>query len=188
MVGTTLGHYRIVSLLGKGGMVEVYAADDLQLGRRVAIKVLPSALVSGPADRERLLPASGFSTEKVLDIGMQVADAVSAAHDRGIVHRDLKPGNVLLTQTGQVKILDFSLAKLREPEPGLNAELPTQQLTGEGHIVGTVAYMAPEQAEGKPTDHRSDIFSLGVMLYELATGRRPFVGSDVWIAELTEKR
>jgi eukaryotic-like serine/threonine-protein kinase len=219
MVGTTLGHYRIVSLLGKGGMGEVYAADDLKLGRRVAVKILPPALISGPQDLERLerearavaalnhpgivtlysfeessgtrfltmelvhghplsehLPAGGWPTEKLLDIGTGIADAVSAAHDKGVVHRDLKPGNVLLTESGQIKILDFGLARLREPELPANAELPTQQLTSEGHIVGTVAYMSPEQAEGKLVDHRSDIFSIGVVLYELATGRRPFTG------------
>ena len=219
MVGTTLGHYRIVSLLGKGGMGEVYAADDLKLGRRVAVKILPPALVSGPQDLERLerearavaalnhpgivtlhsfeesngtrfltmelvqghplseqLPAGGWPTDKLLEIGTGIADAVSAAHDKGIVHRDLKPGNVLLTDSGQIKILDFGLARLREAEPSANAELPTQQLTSEGHIIGTVAYMSPEQAEGKLVDHRSDIFSIGVLLYELATGRRPFTG------------
>jgi Tol biopolymer transport system component len=220
MIGTTLGHYRIVSLLGKGGMGEVYAAEDLKLGRRVAVKVLPPALISGPGDLERLerearavaalnhpgivtlyaleeaggvrfltmellegqplseqLPATGFPVERVLDIGERIADAISAAHEKGIVHRDLKPGNVLLTPGGQVKVLDFGLAKLRESQ-SLDAELPTQQLTREGLVVGTVSYMAPEQAEGKSTDHRADIFSLGVMLYELATGRRPFSGDS----------
>ncbi len=218
MIGTTLGHYRILRLIGKGGMGEVYAAEDQTLDRTVALKVLPAALAANLADLERFereakavaalnhpgivtvhsfekagdvhfitmelvdgeplsstIPAGGLAFDKLLGMAEEIADAVSAAHDRGIVHRDLKPANVLVTPNGHVKILDFGLAKLHEPE-GLADEQPTRQLTGEGKIVGTVAYMSPEQAEGRPVDHRTDIFSLGVLLYEMSTGQRPFQG------------
>jgi Tol biopolymer transport system component len=218
MVGTVLGHYKVLRLVGKGGMGEVYAAEDLTLGRTVAIKLLPRSLEGQPAELERFareaksiaalnhraivtlysfeesggthfitmelvdgqplaanLPSRGLPFDEVLRLGIEMADAVAAAHERGIVHRDLKPANVLVRSDGQVKILDFGLAKLRQPDTAA-ADLPTQALTGEGRIVGTVAYMSPEQAEGRAVDHRSDIFSLGVVLYELATGRRPFQG------------
>jgi len=218
MIGTTLGHYKILRLLGTGGMGEVYAAEDLTLGRTVAVKILPAAVASSADDLDRFereakavaalnhsgivtlhsfersgdvrfitmelvegeslsarIPPGGMPFETLLRLGMEIADAVSAAHDRGITHRDLKPANVLITAANHAKILDFGLAKLREPE-GLASDQPTRQLTGEGRIVGTVAYMSPEQAEGRPIDHRTDIFSLGVLLYEMATGQRPFQG------------
>jgi eukaryotic-like serine/threonine-protein kinase len=218
MIGTTLGHYKILRLVGKGGMGEVYAAEDLTLGRTVALKVLPPGLASLPGGLERFereakaaaalthrgivtlhsfeqdngthfitmelvdgaplasrIPAAGLPLHELLAIGIDLADAVAAAHARGVVHRDLKPANILMTADGHAKILDFGLAQLREPE-GLAGDASTHQLTGEGRIVGTVAYMSPEQAQGQPVDHRTDIFSLGVVLYELATGRRPFKG------------
>jgi Tol biopolymer transport system component len=122
-----------------------------------------------------LIPPNGMPLDRLLKIAIPLADAVGAAHQRGILHRDLKPANVMVTADGRVKVLDFGLAKLQadieEREP-----LPTQELTGEGRIVGTVAYMSPEQAEGKTVDQRSDVFSIGVLLYELATGQRPFSG------------
>jgi serine/threonine protein kinase len=218
MIGTVLGHYRIVRLLGKGGMGEVYAGEDLTLGRTVAIKVLPAGIQAQPEDRERFereakavaalnhrsivtlhsfeeaggvrfitmelvegepltarVRPGGLPLDTLLQIGVEISDAVGAAHEKGIVHRDLKPANVLVTADGHLKVLDFGLAKLRAPEE-VAAELPTQHVTGDGHIVGTVAYMSPEQAEAKPVDQRTDIFSLGTMLYELATGQRPFQG------------
>ena len=118
--------------------------------------------------------------DALLRIGIAVSDAMSAAHQRGITHRDLKPGNIMVTSDGRVKVLDFGLAKLREAELDAMANevtrVPSGDLTGEGRIIGTVAYMSPEQAEGKPVDQRSDIFSLGVVLHELATGQKPFKG------------
>ena len=125
-----------------------------------------------------LIVEGGLPLPQILNLTIPLADAVSAAHQRGITHRDLKPANVMITADGRLKVLDFGLAKLANASPvddGLTG-LATAALTGEGRIVGTVAYMSPEQAEGKPIDHRTDIFSLGVMLYELATGERPFQG------------
>jgi Tol biopolymer transport system component len=219
----TLNHYRILGPLGKGGMGEVYAAEDTRLHRKVALKVLPALLAADPERRQRLereaqlvaalnhpnivtihsveedkgilfltmelvegkplneiAPAGGLPLDSLLRIGIAVSDAVAAAHQRGIMHRDLKPANIMVTPDGRVKVLDFGLAKLREAEHAALSDdvtrLPTQDLTGEGRIIGTVAYMSPEQAEGKALDARSDIFSLGVVLHELATGQKPFKG------------
>jgi TolB-like protein/Flp pilus assembly protein TadD len=223
MLGTTLNHYRIEAELGRGGMGEVYAAEDTRLRRRVALKVLPPALGADPERRRRfereaqavaalnhpaivtihsveqagdvlfltmelvegttlaaLLARGGLPLDRLLEIAIPLADAMAAAHARGIVHRDLKPANVMVTHEGRVKVLDFGLARLKEPV-GAGADLTATaavELTGEGRILGTIAYMSPEQAQGQAVDHRSDIFSLGVVLYELATGRRPFTGES----------
>jgi len=132
--------------------------------------------VDGPTLAETI-PKGGLPLRRMLTIAIQIVDAVSAAHERGIVHRDLKPANVMVASNDRVKVLDFGLAKLRDAaEASLAATQPTRELTAEGRIVGTVAYMSPEQAEGKTIDARSDIFSLGILLYQMATGDQPFKG------------
>jgi serine/threonine protein kinase len=136
-------------------------------------------LVDGKPLRD-VIEKGGMPRDALLRTGIAMTDAVAAAHQRGIVHRDLKPANVMVGADGRVKVLDFGLAKIHDAEAASAGEepthLPTNDLTGEGRIVGTVAYMSPEQAEGKSVDQRSDIFSLGVMLHEMATGERPFKG------------
>ena len=134
-------------------------------------------LLDGKSLRE-IIRSSGLSTGKAVDYAMAIADGLAAAHDKGIIHRDLKPENAFLTRDGRIKILDFGLAKLRVPDADLMTETPTQTLdTAPGDLIGTIPYMAPEQVQGKPADHRSDIFALGVVLYEMLTGQRPFRGS-----------
>jgi serine/threonine protein kinase/sugar lactone lactonase YvrE len=220
MIGRTLSHYKILQKLGSGGMGDVYLAEDSDLGRQIALKVLPSDLAESEERRSRfkreakavaalnhphivtvhsveeaegvhfitmelvrgktlseLIPRKGLSLAKFFEIAIPLTDAVTAAHEKGVLHRDLKPDNLMLSDEGRLKILDFGLAKLK-PEAGVSGitELPTNARTEEGRIVGTVAYMSPEQAEGKTLDSRSDIFSLGIVLYEMATGERPFRG------------
>jgi serine/threonine protein kinase len=222
--GTRLGPYEILSLLGAGGMGEVYQARDTRLDRIVAVKVLPETLAASSEVRQRFereakaisrlshphicalydvgregeteylvmeflegetlserLARGSLSLEQTLRYGSEIADALDKAHRKGIVHRDLKPGNVMLTKTG-VKLLDFGLAKTLVPEapPGSLTAAPTaaRDVTEAGTILGTLSYMAPEQLEGREADARTDVFALGAVLYEMATGGTAFSGTS----------
>jgi len=163
---------RAVAALNHPNIITIYSVEDLD-----GLLFQTMELVEGKTLTE-LIPPHGMSLEQLLHVGIPLADAVGAAHQRGITHRDLKPANVMVTDEGRVKVLDFGLAKLREELPvgGLSVTVTKEQLTSEGRIVGTVAYMSPEQAQGKAVDARSDVFSLGVLLFEMATGEKPFKG------------
>ncbi len=220
-IGDRIGSYEILSFISRGGMGEVYLAEDKRLGRKVALKLLPASFTTND-DRLRrfeqearaasalnhpniltiyeIQQASGshvIATEFVegetlrlrvqraaltlseaLNVAMQVADALSAAHKAGIIHRDIKPENIMLRPDGYVKVVDFGLAKLSEQAtPAAAAEAPTIQVrTGSGIVIGTAGYMSPEQARGLSVDHRSDIFSLGAVIYEMLSRRKPFEG------------
>jgi serine/threonine protein kinase/Flp pilus assembly protein TadD len=170
---------KVVASLNHPNIVTIHSVEEAD-----GLQFLTMELVEGNY-LERLLPADGFALSKIFDIAIPLADALATAHERGIVHRDLKPANIMLTKEGRVKVLDFGLAKL-----GLDSAVPlsdqdetalaptSSPLTGDGTILGTAPYMPPEQLEGLPVDHRADIFSVGVLLYELATGRRPFEGTS----------
>src|SRR5438876_2661200 len=220
--GKELGHYHVLSLLGSGGMGEVYLAEDTRLKRKVALKLLPAELTANP-DRLRRFKQEAqaasalnhpniitiyeigqvdglnfivtefitgetlrqrMATERmnlpvVLDVAAQAASALAAAHAAGIVHRDLKPENIMLRPDGLIKVLDFGLAKLIEPQTAnVNSEAATVARvdTKMGTVMGTAQYMSPEQARGWNVDARSDIFSLGVVLDEMLVGRAPFTG------------
>ncbi len=226
--GTRLGPYEITAQIGVGGMGEVYRATDSNLGRDVAIKVLPESVAQDPErlarfDREaRTLAAlnhpniaqihgveksagtialvmelvegptlenriaqGAIPVDEALPIAKQIAEALEAAHEQGIIHRDLKPANVKLRPDGVVKVLDFGLAKALEPTSAMSpgaSQLPTittPAMTQAGMILGTAAYMSPEQARGKPVDKRADIWAFGCVLFEMLTGRRVFTGEDV---------
>jgi serine/threonine protein kinase len=227
-IGTRIGPYEVTAQIGVGGMGEVYRATDTNLGRQVAIKVLPDTfahdperlarfereaktlatlnhsnvaqihgfekadgiralvmeLVEGPTLADRIAQGP-IPIDEALPIAKQICEALEAAHERGVIHRDLKPANIKLRSDGTVKVLDFGLAKAFEPisAPVDATASPTVTspalMTGVGVLLGTVAYMSPEQARGKPVDKRSDIWAFGCVLYEMLTARRAFDGDDV---------
>jgi eukaryotic-like serine/threonine-protein kinase len=226
ITGTKLGPYEILTLIGAGGMGEVYRARDTRLDRTVAIKVLSAHLSSNPDLRQRFereartissfshsnicalydighqdgidylvmeflegetlatrIAKGALQIEQLLRYGIEIASALDKAHRSGVVHRDLKPGNIMLTKQG-AKLLDFGLAKFQAGQPAIILSgvsvLPTEarDLTAEGTILGTIQYMSPEQLEGKETDTRTDIFALGTVLYEMATGKKAFTGKS----------
>ncbi len=163
---------KAIAAINHPNIVTIHSVEDCG-----GVRFITMELVRGKSLAE-LIQAAGWPLNRVLDVAMPLADAVASAHQYGITHRDLKPGNVMLGEDGRVKVLDFGLAKLSD-RASPAGEAVTFQATQVGQVLGTVAYMSPEQAQGLPVDHRSDIFSLGIMLFEMATGRRPFQSTSV---------
>jgi len=163
---------KALAALDHPGIVTVYSVEESD-----GVHFLTMQLIEGqPLDE--VIPEGGLNVERILEVGSAVAEALTAAHDKGIVHRDLKPANVMVAQDGRVKVLDFGLARMGgvQTEELSGSELPTELHTREGIVMGTMPYMSPEQVSGRTVDHQTDIFSLGVILYEMATGQRPFQG------------
>jgi TolB-like protein/Tfp pilus assembly protein PilF len=161
----------MLAALDHPGVVGVYSVEESD-----GVHFLTMQLVEGES-LDRLISEGGMAVERIIEIGTAVAEALAAAHDKGVVHRDLKPSNVMVTADGRVKVLDFGLAKMAAPSDGaLDSEMETDLHTRDGVVMGTMPYMSPEQVAGRGVDQRSDIFSLCVMLYEMATGDRPFQG------------
>jgi two-component system LytT family response regulator len=153
-------------------------AHIYEIGEDRGIHFLVMEFIDGPA-LDRRIDGRALPVPELAEIGAQVADALDAAHAKGIVHRDIKPANIIITPRGIAKVLDFGLAKVAEPRgPALGTQMETRALSAAGSLIGTVEYMSPEQALGRPVDHRTDLFSLGVVLYQMATGRLPFEGSN----------
>ena len=161
---------RAVAALNHPHIVTVYSVEEAD-----GVHFLTMELVEGHALNE-LIPENGLPVEQIIEIASALADALAAAHEKGIIHRDMKPGNVMVTGEGRVKVLDFGLAKeVRAPDSEA-ATVTVAAITEAGVVMGTPAYMSPEQVSGRALDHRTDIFSLGIILYQMTTGRRPFEG------------
>jgi serine/threonine protein kinase len=164
---------RAIAALNHPNIVTIFSAEEVD-----GLPFITMEIVEGRT-LDRLIPRGGVTLDRFFDVALALADALTAAHRAHFVHRDLKPSNVIMSDDGRVKLLDFGLARPIEPEPDRVADQETHlSLTREGTILGTAPYMSPEQIEGKPLDPRTDLFSLGIVLYEMATGTRPFGGDS----------